>query len=136
MTTVSRLVPVIAVAAVLAAIVTGLIVSGSPQRQRELRFDERRVAELRQLSNALGRFYRETGRLPDALDALVDGRNLNQLPRDPASDEVYDYAKSATAAFKLCAVFTHESDESIDDFWQHAPGRQCFDFDYSAMRIN
>lgn len=124
-----------AVAVVGAAIAVGLYLSGSPAEQRLLRLDERRVADLRSLSNALGHHVAETGRLPETLDALVDGRRLTRLPTDPATDEPYAYVVTGSYAFELCADFSRESSASMQgDFWSHGAGRTCFSFDYSDLR--
>ncbi len=124
-----------AVAAVAAAIAAGLYLSGSPTEQRLLRLDERRVSDLRTLANALSRHVTETGRLPDTLDALVDGRRLTRLPSDPASEEPYAYVVTGSHAFELCADFDRESAPRMQgDFWSHSAGRACFSFDYSGLR--
>src|SRR5690606_22150883 len=96
---------------------------------------ERRVADLRGLSAALGRHVSETGRLPETLDALVDGRRLTRLPTDPATQEPYAYIVTGSHAFELCADFSRESSSSTQrDFWSHGAGRTCFEFDYSDLR--
>lgn len=126
--------PVTAIVVVAAAVVAGLLVTGTPQRQRELRLDERRVSDLLVLSSALTRRYGETGRLPASIDALVDGRFLSTLPRDPASDESYVYESTGAASYRLCATFAREAGApGAAEFWYHPPGRHCFDFDYSEM---
>lgn len=127
--------PVAAIGVVVLAIVVGLVISGSPMQQRELRLDEARVADLRSLSAALARFYRETAALPGSLEQLVDGRNLSRLPRDPVADTGYSYTQTSPAAYRLCTEFARASDTSLrDDFWTHAAGRHCFEFDYSDLR--
>lgn len=125
------------IASVTAAIVAGLIISGSPLGQREIRFDERRVADLRRLSSAIERYYRDTRRLPASLDALVDGQRLTSLPRDPVTDMAYSYSASGGARYRLCADFSREADApAAGYFWAHASGRECFDFDYSSLRFD
>lgn len=132
-----KLVPAIIVALVAAAVVAGLVVSGSPQRQRELRFDQRRVADLRSLSSALERRYRETGELPAALELLVDGRIVSALPRDPVSEMQYGYETTTRSAYRLCAEFTLAAENvAPGEFWDHGPGRHCYAFDYSELRRN
>ena len=132
-----RLLTGVAIAAMLAAIVAGLIVSGSPQRQRELRFDERRVSDLRGLSNAVSRHYRETRRLPETLERLVDGMALSAVPRDPGTNEAYEYEIDGPRDFHLCATFLRASPNSApDEFWNHPDGRHCFRFDFSSMRFD
>ena len=124
------------IALVVAAIVAGLVVSGSPQRQRMLRLDERRVRDLQSLQTSLSYRYTETGALPATLEDLVDGRLLSAVPRDPESGEPYAYEVTARRVFRLCAEFALPSEgPEPADFWAHAAGRQCFDFDYATLRV-
>lgn len=133
----SRLVAILATAAVVAAIVAGLILTGSPATQRTLRLDERRVADLRRLSTGVSRYYNDTGELPDRLDRMVDGRILSALPRDPISDEPYGYEIASRGQFRLCADFALETEAGVaDDFWSHDAGPTCYDFDFSSRRLD
>jgi type II secretory pathway pseudopilin PulG len=132
-----RIVAIAATAAVLAAIVAGLILTGLPGSQRELRLDEQRVADLRRLANSISRYYDDTGRLPDRLDSLVDGRTLTQLPRDPTTGAPYGYATADTAQFRLCAEFARGVEAyDADDFWSHDSGFKCFEFDFTGRRLD
>jgi len=116
------------------AIAIGLYVSGSPLEQRLLRSDRQRVDDLRGLASVISRYVMETGRLPETLDALVDGRHLTRLPRDPATREPYVYVVKGPLAFELCADFSRPSPPPMqDDFWRHGPGRACFGFDYTDL---
>ena len=118
------------IAAVAAAVAAGLVCTGSPARQRELRFDERRVADLNRLNWAITSYWQEEGELPARLEALVDGRNLDVLPLDPARGEPYEYVATAPTAYELCAVFSFPSrDVGPNDFWFHDAERRCFAFD-------
>jgi hypothetical protein len=135
--TAGKLAAIGAIAVVAAAIAAGLWVAGSPQEQRERRLDERRTADLRSLSNSVSRYYRETGKLPAELDSMVDGRTQSVLPRDPQSGQSYDYEISPPAKFRLCTEFLREAGSDAPlDFWAHAAGQQCFDFDLSAVRTD
>lgn len=126
----------LATAVVVAAIVAGLVISGSPQRQRLLRLDEQRVSDLQSLSASLSTHYASTRELPAELAGLVDGRIRSSLPRDPETDQAYAYALLERRVFELCAEFALPSDDpQPDEFWSHEAGRQCFRFDLSSMRF-
>lgn len=129
--------PIAATVIVVAAIVAGLVVSGSPLTQRELRFDERRVTDLNTLSDSLSRRYIDSGSLPDSLEPLVDGRILSELPTDPVSGDRYGYEATGRGRFRLCADFARADSVAMrGSFWAHPPGRHCFDFDFSALRLD
>jgi hypothetical protein len=129
-----RLAAYASMAVVVTAIAVGLYFSGSPAEQRLVRFDERRVEDLRSLASALSRHVVDTGALPERLEALVDGRRLTRTPRDPATGEPYEYTITGQRAFALCAEFSRPSqDELREDFWAHGQGRTCFAFDYSQL---
>jgi type II secretory pathway pseudopilin PulG len=131
-----RLASGLAIALVVAAIVAGLIVSGSPQRQRMLRLDEQRVRDLQALQTNLSRRYTETGALPATLEDLIDGRLLSAVPRDPESGQSYVYEMTGRRVYRLCAEFALPSEgPEPNDFWAHAAGLQCFDFDYATLRV-
>ena len=79
---VERIAAVGSVVVVGAAVVTALLVAGSPAEQRLLRLDEQRVGDLRQLSYAAENRWAELGTLPAAASQLVDGQYLSRLPVD------------------------------------------------------
>ncbi len=134
--TLHRAVVYATIAVVAAAIATGLYISGPPSEQRLERLDERRVADLRQLSAALRRYYAETAALPADLAELADGLRLSSLPLDPATAERYGYAVAGDAEFELCAEFSRNAESVLgDDFWSHGAGRHCFEFDYSDLLV-
>jgi hypothetical protein len=126
----SRLAAIVGTVAVAAAVVAGLAVIGSPAEQRLLRLDERRVLDLRRLAQVVSSHWNARQALPSSAPELVDGRLLTRLPRDPSSDEPYEYRVSGQRQFELCAVFDRPSRaEDAADFWYHDAGRRCFEFD-------
>ncbi|HEU4618800.1 MAG TPA: hypothetical protein VFV10_12230 [Gammaproteobacteria bacterium] len=86
------------------------------------------------MSAAMNGYFAETGALPAALDALVDGRRLSKLPRDPAADAPYGFSRLGERRYELCADFSRESAPAAAGFWAHGAGHKCFEFDYSARR--
>lgn len=126
----------VAVIVIAAAVVAGLMITGSPREQRLARFDERRVTDLSSLSNSLSRHYLETGELPETLTELMDGRIRSSLPRDPVTDRSYGYEFTGPRRFELCAEFARASPASMEDeFWAHPAGRECFEFDFGDLRL-
>jgi len=129
-----RIAAYVSAAVVAAAIAAGLYLSGSPGEQRLRRLDERRVADLQRLSSVIDLYHTQTGQLPAELERLIDGRRLSSVPRDPATDEPYEFRITGDKRFELCAEFSRGSPAAVtpaDNFWRHDAGRRCFEFDYS-----
>lgn len=124
------------VAVFVAAIVAGLVISGSPAEQRRLRADERRVSDLQQLSRAVERYYIQTERLPRELDTLVNGWISSGLPRDPETEAGYDYEITGDSTYRLCAEFARESAPGTEQFWSHRAGRHCYELDFSEFVLD
>lgn len=122
---------------VIAAIVAGLVISGSPAEQRRLRADDRRVGDLQQLARTIERYYVDTESLPAELDALVNGWISSGLPRDPTTATEYDYEVTGSSTFRLCAEFARESRPNAEpEFWSHGPGRHCYSLDFSELVLD
>lgn len=109
------------------AVVAGLLLAGSPAEERDRRVDALRLAALQQLASVISVYYEESGALPAQLAALVDGRNLQELPKDPVSGELYEYQPEADDSYALCASFDDASEEGeVAEFWMHEAGHNCF----------
>jgi hypothetical protein len=122
-------------AVVVAAVVAGLWLGGSPAEQRWLRLDEQRVFELTQLANAAERRWDREQRLVDTAAGLVDGQILTRLPTDPTTREPYEYRVTGPRQFEVCATFDRSSrPELAGDFWFHEAGYRCFTFDVTERR--
>jgi len=137
---------------VLASIVGGFFIMGSPFTLRMKRFDERRVNDLQNIQYQIVNFYQRKGSLPNNLDELKDPIAGFNIPLDPDTAVSYGYEKvsdspigEAGLSFKLCADFSLGSGTQIDskgmsrptpinseafplnENWRHSSGRQCFD---------
>jgi hypothetical protein len=126
----------LAIVVVVAAIVVGLVISGSPERQRLLRLDSQRVSDLRNLSQWISVHYTSTRELPAELAEMVNGRMLSRVPLDPESGEAYAYEILDRREYELCAEFALPSeDPQLDGFWAHEAGRKCFPFDVASVGV-
>ena len=118
------------IAVVAAAVVAGLVVTGSPSEQRLLRLDDQRVNDLQQLSRTAEFRWNEAQRLPASAADLVDGNYLSRLPVDPVTGEPYGYRVTGVRAFEVCATFDRRSRETAAaSFWFHEAGDRCFSFE-------
>ena len=135
---------------VLAAIVSGFFIVGTPAEQRARRFDERRVSDLQTIQNQLVNYWIQKEELPEELGELAkDKLSGFILPIDPETGESYEYTKLTAFSFELCAVFRTESSNDNgmnygfhkselltprmmlipDQFntWLHGPDSTCFE---------
>ncbi len=130
---------------IIAAIIAGLYVSGSPANRRRITLDERRVSSLTQLSNALDTHAQTKGGLPPTLEALAQAQPylMTEL-RDPTTGALYEYRllNTSTSTYELCATFdlpTQEDQQPVPlpptkdfasnpTFTVHGAGRTCYEF--------
>lgn len=129
----------VGVALVLAAIIAGFLIVGSPSTQRALRFDEERIADLSNIQNGITNYWQRTGKLPATLAALTDPlMNYRYTTADPESGQPYQYTVKDARTFELCVTFdTFSSGTSasgaytqpmvVDENWKHDAGYSCFD---------
>ncbi|MGA7802199.1 MAG: hypothetical protein WCC36_15485 [Gammaproteobacteria bacterium] len=119
------------VGVVIAAVVGGLSLVGSPAQERMRRLDMRRVVDLRGIAVAVDRYWTRHGSLPTSLDALERERGFSIEPTDPETRRPYEYHVGTRGGYSLCAVFAassaQEQDNGREKFWSHGTGRQCFD---------
>jgi hypothetical protein len=133
---------------VLAAIIAGFVVVGSPSKQRALRFDAQRVSDLSTVQWQIISYWQQKGKLPASLDMLNDPISNFTIPKDPDTVVSYEYASTTKYSFDLCATFFEKSQDGIgrggsypgmsystdvayptggvSNSWTHAAGRVCF----------
>lgn len=124
----------IVVVVILGAVAYGLYLTGSPASQRQVRFDERRVSDLQQISRAVRTYHEQIEVLPQSLGELERLDFLFSSTVDPETGEPYEYRTTGKSTYELCAVFTTDSSLSPSvsprfpglESWEHGIGRQCF----------
>lgn len=131
---------------ILASIVAGFFIAGSPQSQRLVRLDERRSGDLQSIQWQLINYWQKKEALPENLDELNDPISSFMVPRDPESGQAYEYKRLSNLKFEICAVFSTEQTgnnskdarlmptypESVvypdlPGAWSHGKGRTCFE---------
>jgi len=133
---------------VLATIVSGFFIAGSPTHQRELRLDDQRVADLEEIQSQVVYYWQQKDVLPRTLTLLSDPIAGFAMPTDPQTEQLYDYQVTGDLSFELCANFAAASvsdggsispseDVTYDPSsgrpvaqlqgnWQHDAGKACF----------
>ena len=136
---------------VLAGVIGGFIITGSPWTQRSLRFDSQRVSDLTNIQWQIISVWQQKGILPASLAVLNDPISGYSVPVDPNTGAAYEYTMKGATTFELCATFdlptqdlsgrgAYQGDTSVGvtypsvyngtngtaDNWSHQAGRTCF----------
>lgn len=130
---------------VLATIIAGFFIIGSPQAIRAQKQDAVRISDLQNIQWQVVNYWQQKEKLPAKLSDLNDPISGNVIPVDPATKEPYEYRVTGARAFEICATFakagTNQAGgisrpvepmglgggKDIADNWQHDAGRVCFD---------
>ncbi len=138
---------------VLAAIVGGFLIVGSPYKQRAIKLDNQRVNDLQSLQWQIVSYWQQKEKLPATLAALKDPISSVRIPTDPETKKDYEYTVKGPASFELCALFGSKVedmsgrgdsyggrgwypasssafpmyyDEGVIESWKHDVGHTCF----------
>ena len=130
---------------VLASIVAGFFIIGTPGEVRLLRFDSQKVQHLQEIQWQVVQYWQQKQILPATLEDMRDSLGGSTIPVDPQSGESYGYAVTGDKKFQLCATFNNEDANTsamgaviireeaprvknvVDDTWGHVAGDVCFD---------
>ena len=138
---------------ILASVIGGFVVIGSPMRQRQVRFDERRIQDLNNLQYQVINYWQTQGQLPEKLSEMDNKISGYTAPKDPDTRAEYGYNKKGAKTFEVCAVFSLSSEDlknkdySTTDYngyynyntmykggdtdvnwnWEHKVGYSCFE---------
>ncbi len=133
---------VVSATMVIGSIVAGFSVLGTPQSQRLLRYDSEKVSDLQNIQWQIVNYWQQKGTLPAKLAELEDPISGFIIPTDAQTEAPYEYQKTGTLSFNLCAVF-NKSLQTVNnstsrtmypesmgnkpgDSWQYEAGRHCF----------
>ncbi len=138
-----RNVAIAATVVLIASVVIGFFIVGSPTKQRNIRFDETRVQNLQEIQSQIISHWQLKGKLPAKLSDLTDSISGYQVPSDPETGVDYDYTKTGNTTFTLCATFktdgTSQSSSYIskpvavdlpltqEGSWTYKVGKSCYD---------
>jgi len=125
---------VVSAVVILACIVWGFSVLGSPRTQQLLKYDEQKVVDLQNIQNSIQNFYSAKGVLPkDFTELSTQNYYINSI--DSQTQKLYEYIKTGNTTYNLCAEFNKEFDpyptRSMmvgygETIWTHQAGRVCF----------
>ena len=137
-----KILPITVSVVVVAAVIAGFFIVGSPMTQRARRFDERRVSDLQAIQWEVVNYWQMKAALPDTLDALRNDIRGFVPPTDPETGAAYEYTgygSEGPVSFELCATFAMAGGDSMQGItrpmpekgieggsWAHEAGRTCF----------
>lgn len=128
-----RMPPRLAGVAVLVVLVAGLVLGGSPARERRRQLDARRLEDLQNISGAIETYAARHEGLPAGLEGVIGQPDAGWIRfQDPVSGERYAYRALDSLRYELCATFDAADSAGADGvaaFWRHPQGRTCFTFD-------
>ncbi len=122
------------------ALAWGFAVTGSPIVARQRQFDERKVEDLRAISNEIQNIVYEgepwtpertpKHPVPATLEEARQQARYQQISiRDPQTGAPYEYRVTDDTHYQLCADFRTVRDRPYDIFWNHAAEPACYSFD-------
>src|SRR3989338_10696126 len=94
------------ISAVAVTIVAGFWIAGSPQSQRLVRFDERRIMDLQLIQGEIINYWQNKSKLPVSSEDLRNDISGFMAPNDPETGQPYEYRVSGELQFQLCGVFS------------------------------
>jgi len=139
----------IIIVAIIASMVFGFYISGSPLKSRNERMDQTRISDLQNIQQQIVNYWQSKTKIPTILSELNDSISGFIVPVDPETGMDYEYKVGAVmagsrATFELCATFKTASivntfapaptpikmglidPSSGADNWDHSSGRSCF----------
>ena len=129
----------VSTAVVLASIVWGFSVLGSPYTQRLFKYDQQKVSDLQNINSAIQSYFYNNKALPKTLDEMSDSNYYINTVMDQQTGQSYEYIKKSDTEYQLCADFNTDSNDKnkrsnrIDilmpygsDSWTHPAGNYCF----------
>lgn len=149
-----RYVGIASAVVILAVVIAGFFIVGSPAAQRARRFDAERVSHLQMMQNEIINYWVHKEELPKTQDDLANTITGFSPPADPETKEPYEYRPTGPLSFELCAVFKTEAERldpwypqiheakpiplgypdapsripapAANDVWSHPAGNHCF----------
>ncbi|MFA5747263.1 MAG: DUF5671 domain-containing protein [Candidatus Paceibacterota bacterium] len=125
----------------LASVVFGFSLFGSPAKQRDSRFDEQRVGNLQEIQNSVASYWQQKKVLPADLSELSFMGYV--VSKDQETGKPYEYSVTGDLSFEICAEFKtvlSEKDaekgmyyyyvqaglKTVPQKWVHGAERTCF----------
>ncbi len=128
--------------ALVASVLLGFFLVGTPATQRLRRLDDQRVMSLTTIQSQVVSYYTRTRSIPLTLEDMNNPLDGFVSPVDPVTGGSYEYNVKGELTFELCATFSTNSilgevarptepyygyDPLYNKTWDHGTGRTCFE---------
>jgi hypothetical protein len=137
----SKLIGGVVSAIVIASVVGGFFIVGSPVSERLYRIDEQKVSDLQNIQWQVVSYWQQKEKMPKVITDLEDPLTGFIAPREVETGEMYTYATTGAMSFKLCATFNRPSRNTVSKMsapvpvggdlmsenWKHESGETCFE---------
>jgi hypothetical protein len=119
-------------AVVLAVVVSGFFLAGTPRQARRAALDQKRIEDISDFSDELYQAWKKHHEPPpSSLDEYMEAHPLADGLLDPVTKQPYGYRSLGDGKYEMCATF----DAAVGDEgefgapWAHPAGSFCFQFD-------
>ncbi len=129
---------------VVAVLIYGFSLSGSPLRLRDEKFDQTRMSNFSELSNTIDSYVNENKKLPPTLGDLPS--YSASFTHDPQTGTLYEYTITGTSTYTLCTTFALSSADEHDNYFyysaptpygsapsKHAAGHDCLSYSVNGF---
>ena len=123
----SRMGAILTSLVILATIVGGFFLIGTPGEQRDVRLDEERVSDLQNIQSNIISFWKVNQELPETIDDISTSLEYFSAPSDPETDEAYGYVQVEELVYQVCATFASEADSNTENLRVPSPKYAVFD---------
>lgn len=136
---------IIAILMIVASIVWGFAILGSPRTQRLLKHDQQKINDLQSINNSIISYYSYNKFLPINISDLQKQNSYYiSTTIDRQTGKPYEYIKTGDYSYEICADFNKDTKElnnrsaqvkdtyirSLQTYgitnWDHSSGRYCF----------
>ena len=127
---------------IIGSIVWGFSVLGSPRSQRLIKYDEQKINDLQNINGLITNYWQLQKTVPSSLEESKNVLNNSYYiePVDPQSQKPYEYKKTSSTTYELCATFNKASNDKTNlrarpyidtpypygSMWSHPAGHYCF----------
>ena len=123
---------------IIASIVWGFVVLGSPWTRRQINYDMEKITALQNISSSVQGYYNNEGKLPQTVSDIISFSGASDYLNftDGQTGKKYEYIKIGNTTFSVCADFNKKSTQEnltqpydvpgIVNLTTHPAGHYCF----------